>query len=133
MVTHLVIPFEASIDEKEWQLWSGIETLPSTYGRLPTIFQLQEVIESYAAAKYEMRCTEIPNVRWTATLSSDSVYWLLTVDAWMTNESVMHLTAEGDRFHLEEIVKRLPSDCGTLIVVTDGEEPSLIETGRFGT
>ncbi len=93
--------------------------------------QLQVEVEHYAEGKYETHYVDTPHL-WSVTLANGEL-WILTIELRKTSENEVRFTAEGDRFHLEEIVKNLPSDCGTLIVFTDGEDPKLILPGQIAS
>jgi hypothetical protein len=126
-VIHLIIPYSKEFETDEFLRWYEQE-LPSDlrYGRLPSLDEFKAAVEANIADGYKL-----------STFSSE-IMVSLSVNSMLDNGHLLYTTItglhsgelrysfQGDRDYLAEIIKTLPYDCGSFLLITNGENPEFV-------
>ena len=127
-VKHSAVPFSDELRRDDVLAWLGFE-IPDDVriGRYPTPNELRDVMNHLQGYSVEF---QVGPLYWIANVSNE--YPVLAVEAVAFSGSPdqsQEFRFSGDRDVLTQILRRLPEDCGTFLVMTEGEDPEFITAG----
>lgn len=144
-VTHLIVPFDGTLRVDAFTRWyEGDIPANGRQGRLPTLSELKVVMERYTPTGYEVTYHTAISPDWYAEISREfseidfkhvkTTYkdCLIRVEAFglqADGETVGYYSFQGDRLHLHKLIEMFPYNCGTFLVITNGEDPEFVTSG----
>lgn len=124
-VNHSIIPFEDRLRHDDVLKWLGFP-IPDNVktGRFPTPNELRSVMDQLHgySVKYQ-----VGSYYWIADISNEFPVLVAEAIAFMDNpDQPQKFRFSGDREMLTHILKQLPEECGTFLIMTEGEHPEFI-------
>ena len=133
-VTHEAIPYEDEFLSEQFIKWYG-KPVPEypRYGRLLDWKELQAALDASIPDGYKLIYDDASNpvMIYINHLENDSHLLHIEVFGLRIDEDMFHRFAfSGDRGYLEKLIQFFPEECGTFLVITNGEDPEVIIAGK---
>ena len=134
-ITHSIVPYDEQFESEFFLTWFEKEVPHNVrYGRLPSWGKIKSTLE-YIASDGHIITYDLPtNPKRATIVSCNEGDWLLEVEILNQNpldSTIGSYSFRGDRFFLEKLLRNLPIEYGTFLVMSNGEDPELITAERI--